>query len=523
MQELELPSDVSELQSLLLKQQEKIHSLETEVNLKDEKIKILESRLYSRKSEKWTKEEKQQGLLFNEVEQEADKPEPKVVIKSYKRSKKKKNRGILPSWINRKEHIIDIPEDEKICGCGERLIEIKPDIKEELEIIPIKFLVHKYVRLKYVCKHCEGSGDEERPGVKTAPPTNQIIPKGLLHHNTYAYLITQKFCEGLPIYRICKMLERSGVPISRSMVSTNFIRIYEKIEPVVTSILNYLNAAPAMQIDESRLQVLRELGKSSTATSYMWCFRSGLMSNLTPAVFFHYHESRSAFFLKEFLEGYDGVIQTDGLKTYNTHLSSIVGKNKHAGCNVHARRKFAEIEKASPGDEVATYILTEYKKIYEIEKEIKENQIIVKEKIEQIRKEKSYPILLGIKEYLMEKEKITMKGGNTYNAINYTLNNYDKLEKFIFCGDIPPDTNLVENAFRPFVIGRKNWLFCITESGARASAGYYTLIENCKILELDPMVYFRKLFRAILMFPDMLTICPERLTPQAFAKRRKIL
>ena len=218
-----LPIDYEELQTFAITQLEKITILEETFKtfaLKqknrilelEEAIKSLTDKLYGRKTEKWSKEEILNGSLFNEAEHTAaeevktieetkNETETKETIEVKAHTKSKPGRKPIPEHFPREEHPLDIDEKEKVCACGHALVRIGEETSEKVEIIPAQIKVIKYIRPKYACHHCEGSGDETRSAVRIAPVEPELIQKSILTTSSIAHTITQKFCDGLPFYR----------------------------------------------------------------------------------------------------------------------------------------------------------------------------------------------------------------------------------------------------------------------------------------------------------------------------------
>jgi hypothetical protein len=522
----DLPTDIKTLQKMILDYDKNIKEYQLTIKLKDgeikskdEEINRLKEQLFGRKTEKWSKEERRHALLFNEIEKFYGEPEDKIeenliTVAAHKKKRKKAGRKLIPDNFQRKVHVIDISDEEKAnVPEGYVLEKMKEDeVSEELEIKPPEFLVHRYVRYKYILKNLKEKNIDSQ--IITAPVAPKLIPKAILHANSLAYLITQKFIDGLPLYRVVGILQRYGLQISRATLSANLIQVYELIKPILDEIKSDLIQSTAMQIDESRFRVMREKDRSNTVNSQIWVFRSGLLLDAPKTVYYHYEETRSAEFLKDFLIGYKGVIQTDGYSSYITHLKYIIKEENHANCNVHARRNFIKILKQNSKHELSNYVIDNYKIIYKLERIIKAAQIS-KEEIELLRQKCSLPIMEEMKDHLGKDSPSYPENSSTRIAINYFLNHYDRLTKFIYHGCIPPDTNLVENSIRPFVIGRKNWLFAGSPNGAKASAAFYTLVENCKLLGINPFEYLKFIFAEITKNPKY---SAKDLTPSAYSK-----
>jgi transposase len=247
--------------------------------------------------------------------------------------------------------------------------------------------------------------------------------------------------------------------------------------------------------DETPLQVMNEPGRSNTSQSYMWVFRGGQTDN--PVVLFNYDPSRSGGVPTSYLSGYQGYVQTDGYKGYNK-LGRESGISL-VGCWAHARRYFMKVVKAKANKKKqgkADIVLNYIGKIYKIEKNAK-NNCFTQEEIYQVRQEKVIPILNKLKTLLDKLEPLTPPKGLLGKAVNYTLNNWTRLIRFCENGYLRPDNNLAENAIRPFVVGRKNWLFSGHPKGAAASAAIYSLIETAKANNLKPYDYLYFLFKSL--------------------------
>lgn len=502
----ELPSDVKELKRLILAQSEalnkadeRIQSLENsyriEKNILEDKIKDLIARLYSRKSEKLSKFEISQSLLFNEIEQIAsqgpelafDDETDSISVSGHKRNKK--GRRSIPDDLPRRERLVDIPEEEKLCSCGAMKTRIGEETSEKIDYIPAEAFVWRIIRPKYVCNCCHGE-DDEGMAVSIAPMPPSITGKSILAEGLFGHIIVSKFADALPFYRQEIILRRAGVEISRNTMATLAINVYERLLPLKRIIESTIKSAHLLGIDETRFQVMNTPGRSNTQLSYMWHIRA--MTRDGPLPYFTYRPTRSASFLGDFLSGFKGAIITDGYSSYN--LFDSWENVTHAGCNSHARRKFVESEKVAPGNPVVKQILSLYQKVYRIEAELR-NENADLELILERRQNDSGPLMESLNKLLISLYGNVNPQGRLGNAVSYTLKEWSKLIRFLDNPHIPIDNNFVENGIRPFVLGRKNWLFANTPDGATASAFYFTLIEWTRTLKLDPYLYMSYLFR----------------------------
>jgi transposase len=270
-----------------------------------------------------------------------------------------------------------------------------------------------------------------------------------------------------------------------------------KCQPLMDLLEKQIRSGPLINMDETPYQVLNEPGKRNTSKSYMWVFKGGQED--CPALLYQYHRTRSGEAALKFLGDYKGYIQSDAFVGYE-YLSTKKGIT-HVGCWAHARRYFVDVIKAkkknrskkiqpkSLADEAVEFI----GRLYQIEKEAKTANLDQQE-IYQLRQEKSKPVLESFKTWLDIKQPITPPKGLLGKAIGYALNHWEKLIVYIEDGRLSPDNNAAENAIRPFVVGRKNWLFAGHPNGAEAGATFYSLVETAKANGLEPYNYLRYIF-----------------------------
>lgn len=488
----ELPDDPVKLKEIVREQQFKYQILE-------EKYLLLQHRFFARSSEKLSKEGQKQLRLFNEAEvgiEETEKTEEeseKVTVQEYTR--KKVGRKPLPENLPREEIIHDLPEEEKKCNCcGKERPKIGEEISEELDIIPAKIKVNKHIRLKYGPCKCEGFSENEEPEVKTAKGPDRIIPGSIVSPGLLAYILVSKFCDALPFYRQENMFKRINVEISRATMCNWAIQASRKCQELLEIMWHEIRSGPLIQMDETTLQVLNEPDRPATSKSYMWVTIG--YKDKKPIIIYHYHPTRSKDVPLKVLEGYKGYLQSDGYSGYNDAGSQpgII----HVGCFAHARRYFIDAikisKKASSSHEGLSYI----QKLYEIENRLRKENLDDDDFVE-TREKEVIPIFEKFKKWLDKKILDVPPKTKIGQAVNYTLGEWDKLTKYIDAPFLTPDNNMSENAIRPFVVGRKNWLFSNTPRGAYASACIYSLIESAKANGLEPYRYLRYLFTKLPM------------------------
>jgi len=485
-----LSTEVGALQRLVVQLRKENSFLVSRTEVLEDEVQLLRHKIFGRRSERFSGEDLKQGSLFDEAEtigeeQKSKLAEITVEVSAHRRVKR--GRRPLPADLPREEIVHDIPEDDKVCSCGSCMVRIGEEVCEKLEIIPQKLIVIRHIRPKYACKKCDGAKSEQ--AVKIAPVPPQIIPKSIVTPGLLAYVLVGKFCDAIPFYRQEKQFSRIGIELSRVDFSNWAIQVARQCDPLVEILLNEVRAGPVVQMDETRLQVMKELGRANTNKSFMWVIRGGPPES--PVILYRYHPSRSGKIPLQYLSEYEGYLQTDGYGGYREvgSLPCII----HVACWAHARRKFDEAAKPSRKAGSAEEALGRIGKIYRIERDLRAQQLEPEEFLEK-RKDRVIPILNDFKKWLDKKALQVPPSTLMGKAVNYALKEWDKLLRYLDSPYLTPDTNLVENAIRPFVIGRKNWLFSGSPRGAHASATIYSLIETAKANGLEPYRYLKYIF-----------------------------
>lgn len=458
---------------------------EKKYQLLEEQLTLALHRQFGRRAENVP----EQIELFDvEDEPVAEEKSIEETVPSYTR--KKKGRKPLDENIPRKDRVIDIPEDAKNCACGTKLKKIGEEVSEKLQIIPPRIWVERTIRPKYACHSCEGTTNEENPTIVIAPQEPCIIPKGIVSPGLLAFLMVNKYVDHLPFYRQEKRFERMGVHISRQNMCNWQRKSYEALLPFFDLLKKHIRSGPVLQMDETTVQVLKEPGRSFDKKSYMWLARGGPPGQL--AVYYEYHPTRGSEHAREFLRGFKGYLQTDGYKGYKTAVKDNPDISL-VGCFAHARRKFFEADKASKKSKSALEGIKHIRKLYEIEKTLRSDNLSSEDFLIQ-RKEKAEPILKKFKQWLDKKAQHVIPESALGKAVHYTLNQWEYLIRYLESPYLTPDNNASENAIRPFVLGRKNWLFSGNPKGANSSCALYSLIETAKLNGLNPFDYLHYVF-----------------------------
>jgi len=482
-----LPNDPKILKDVIIQYHHEMASLK-------EQISLLKAALFGRKSEKVPSDGSVIQPNFPGFEEDVvEEPEIEhIEIETHKRRKKRKK--AFPDNLPVKETLIDISEEEKKCACGHAKAIIGQETHDLLEHVPAKNFINRIVRLKYACRYCEGTEDEGRT-VAIAPVPAQIIPKSFASASLLAYILVSKFADALPFYRLSKMFQRTGVNLGRATMSNWTIRVANLLGPMLDEFQKIILGYSVINADETILQVLNEPNREAHQKSRMWVFTGGPPDKKT--ILFQYNESRSGSVAKDFLSSYSGYLQADGYSGYK--WIDAEHNLTRAGCWAHARRKFFEAAKIAGKNakKGASHIAIDMiRELYSIERKARDEQLSAGD-IYKLRQQKAKPILLKLKKSLDGWKSALPPSSRAGIAVNYTINEWDALMVYLEDGRIPIDNNIAENAIRPFVVGRKNWLFNSTPSGARASATMYSIIETAKANKIDPYWYFRILLKKL--------------------------
>jgi transposase len=332
----------------------------------------------------------------------------------------------------------------------------------------------------------------EPRAVIVAPLPVQPIPKSMAAPGLCAFIATAKYQDGLPLYRQEGILARHGLSISRATLATSMIRLGELIVPLINLAEEVQLAYDVLQMDETTVQVLKEDGRAAQSQSRMWVRRGGPPDK--PVILFNYEPTRSGKVAWRLTEDFKGYLQSDGFSGYEA-----VGKRDgvvHVGCLAHARRKFDEALKAQRADErggLAAEGLALIKRIYRIEKAAREANLTPEHR-KQLRDEQARPVWDELRRWLDAKRGLVPPQMLIGKAMRYLDNQWPELIRALDDGRLEVDNNRCENALRPFVLGRKAWLFSDTPAGAEASARLYGLIETAKANGCETYAYLRRVF-----------------------------
>lgn len=466
---------------------------EARIGLLEEENRWLKAQLFGRSSEKTPLEERSpdQSWLFNEAEAQAlatESPPVSITIPAHERGRG--GRKQLSAALPRVEVVHDLAEDQKICASdGTMLQRIGEEISEQLDYKPAQVRVIRNIRPKYACPCC-------KTGVMIAPVPTQLLPKSLATPSLLAQITTAKFVDGVPLYRQEPQFSRIGVPLGRATMAGWMIQLGGvHVVPIINLLHEWMLSDPLIHCDETRLQVLKS-DKAPTADHWMWVRASGPPDRRI--ILFDYDASRAGSVPKRLLDGYQGILLTDGYEAYDATARSL--GLVHAGCFAHVRRKFDEARKASSNsaDSQAKVALAFIRELYLVERALwDKDQPISPEHRVRVRAELSAPIMAKFHAWLEALAPQVLPRSLLGKAVHYTLGQWLKLITFLTHGEVPLDNNRCENAIRPFVVGRKGWLFSDSVKGAIASANLYSIVETSKANGVEPHAYLSLLFERL--------------------------
>jgi transposase len=508
--------EIATLKALIAERDATVTSQSALIAILEEKLRLATHQQFAPKSEKLAS--LAQLNLFNEAEalagadaaraSEAPQNDDGQVASDPVRARGKR-KPIDPTLPRvRIEH--DIPEAKKLCTCGCRLSRIGETTSEQFDIEPAKARVLQHVHFKYACRNCEGTS-HDGPAVVTAEAPAQPLPKTNCSPGLAAFVTVSKYADGLPLYRQEGILARYKISVSRTAMACWMIKLGDVVTPLINLFNDIQLAYDILQMDETTVQVLKEDGRAATDTSFMWVRRGGPPGQTV--ILFDYASTRAASVPLRLLEDYRGYLQSDDYAGYNAvaRRDGVI----HVGCLDHARRYFVkavQAQHAIAGSErgLAPQALLIIRKLYAIERLAREGKMSA-ERRHKLRQEKAKPIWNELRIWLDKNLGAAPPGTYTGKAINYLAADWPRLIRYLDDGRVEISNVLCENSIRPFVVGRKAWLFSDTPAGAHASAKLYSIVETAKACGLEPYAYLRLIFEKL---PQAVTLADvEALLP----------
>ena len=432
-------------------------------------LKELLRNRFGKKSERYIDPENPQLSLFdapvlpteNEVE-EASTP-----VAAHARKKKKKEKA-LPTRIE----VIPVSEEDKQCKCGACKTVIGYEKKCMINHEPAILEIVEQRREIVACsRHCEGEN-----AIITAPAPLHVLPKSKATESFLAFLIVSKIDDRQPLYHLEKQLaHRHNIDCSRQTMARWLIELAGPLQPIYNLLKDEIIGYDVASCDPTTLQVLHEPGRAAETKSYAYCMRGGPPGK--EVILYDYNEKLHKLFVETWFAGFIGYLHVDGDNFFES-----IGETDDvtlSNCNTHARRKFEPISKSAKGSGIAKEAMRYYKSLYKIEREAKNNKLMPEARYA-LRLEKSKPLLEKFKAWLEEVYPTVLPQSPLGKAIYYSLKRWVGLTNFLKDGRLEIDNNLTEQEIKPFVISRKNFLFCDSVEGANALCLHFGLIRTAK-------------------------------------------
>lgn len=464
-------------------------ALQKKVSYYEECLRLSQHRQFARSSEK-SDADSRQLLLFDEAENEAEakRPEPSVEEITYTRSKpvasvKKAGDDLASLPTERIEYTLT--GDGLVCPeCGDEMHLIGFDERKEFVIIPAQVKIVIHAQGIYGCRRCER--ENIHVPIRKAKLPAPTIKGSAASASAIAHIMTQKYMQGVPLYRQELSFMKDDIKLSRQTMANWLLRAAQDwLLPLYQEIRRRLLKEEILHADETEVQVLREPGRASRSQSYMWLYRSG-RDSAAPAILFDYKETRSSAHPMNFLKDFSGYLHTDGYAGYGKLGAGV----RRCGCWAHVRRKFHEGVKALPQEERLNSLsqkgLQYCDRLFALEREYEK---LPPEERRIKRLEQSRPITEAF--FAWAQKTSALPKSALGKALHYALDQRPLLETFYLDGRLEISNNRAERSIKPFVIGRKNWLFCCSPKGAEASAVIYSIIETAKENRLKPFEYLK--------------------------------
>jgi len=504
-----LPTDPDALRALLLAERtrhaEEIAAARNEAERLVAIIKELQRYRFGRRSEQLDPD--QLALSLEDLEQTlaaaeaaAEKDDTTQQKKAAPR-RRQNNRGALPPHLPREEIVIDV-EDKTCACCGGLKHRIGEDVAERLDVIPARLKVIVTRRPKYACRACAGE-------VAQAPAPERLIENGIPTEALVAHVLVAKYADHTPLYRQAQIYARQGITLDRSTLADWVGRAAFTLRPVHARLLEQLKQSTKLFADAPVL----DPGRGCTKKGQLWAYARDerpWAGTAPPGVAYVYAPDRKHVRPAEHLAGFSGTLQVDGYGAYADLAEG--GDVVLAFCWSHVRRRFYEIQVATPAP-IASEALVRIGSLYAVEADIRGLPADERRRVRQLR---SKPITDALRPWLEAKLAVVSGKSTIAEAIRYALSRWEGLVRFLDDGRIEIDSNVVERAMRPIALGRKNHLFAGSDGGGQHWAVLASLIETCKMNDVDPEAYLRDVLAKIVARHPMSRV--DELLPFAYVK-----
>jgi len=492
-----LPDDTQALKallhSLLRERDQERQSFELRLQQLQQELDWLKKRYYGPRADRLQNMEELGQLLLQFAEELQRKPvnaadvarenvpgEPERELRWVRKRKGRRNLAAI-SNLPARTILHELSWEQRACShCGEQRQEIGADVSWQLEYTPAHFERIEHIRKKYACPHCDEQGAGAQIAVAAKPEAP--IEKGMAGPGLLAYVVTSKFADYLPLYRLEDIFERIGCEISRSTLSVWCGDVADLITPLYELMAARVRQSHVVCTDDTPMPMLQP-GRGKTKQARMWVY---LGDESQPYNVFHFTESRKRDGPLEFLRDYQETLVADGYGGYD----GVVASNtiRRGGCHAHARRKFVDAEKVAP--EIAREAVVFYRRLYQVEK-----GAVSLDPMPRLawRQEHARPLVDEWHERLLEWKQTLLPKSPIAEAVNYSLNQWPELTLFLEDGAVPIDNNASEREMKRQVLNRKNSLFVGNARGGRTAAILSSFTSTCRRHSIDPQLYLTQL------------------------------
>jgi transposase len=496
---------IEQLKQQLGTTQQRLQYAELKVQVLEERLRLLRIAKYGPGSEKLSDAqfellELEPGVSNLEVAAESQ----REALPTVPAKRRHPGRQSLPPDLARVERVIACAAEQCVCGnCGGATTVIGYEESEQLDVEPAKYFVLVTKREKRACKQCEEGG------VVAAPLPPRIIEKSLVSDRIIIDTIVRKYADHCPLYRQSVILNRdASLDVSRATLDGWVMRVGELLMPIVKQMRRELIRGGYIQADETPVDVQMHEGRGHNHQAYLWQYGSP-----GRAAVFEFRLGRGREGPKQFLDGFQGLLQTDGYAAYD----QVGGPGVvHATCWSHSRRKFIEAVRLNPADAMATRIVGLIDQLFAIDAEARAQNLDQAAR-RALRQQKAPALLDQIRQQIESCLSSALPASALGKACHYTLSLWTKLTRFLDHPELELSNNIAENSMRPVAVGRRNWIHIGSAQAGPKVAAILSVVESCRRLNIPVRPYLASVLPGL---ADRSIQSLADLTPLAWAAKQ---
>jgi transposase len=485
-----LPDDPAALKALVVALQERHDAMHVELLRTRIELLRLRKQVYGPRADRVGTQEDLAQLLLEFAQSQEARPvnaedlaaagEPATADPAVRRIHRHGRRKLADqSALPARRVVHDLGPEQRACqACGAERERIGEESSWQIEYIPAQLERIEHVRVKYACRACEAAAEPAQ--IERARKAPAPVDKGMAGPGLLAYIVTSKFHDFLPLYRVERILDRLGYEITRGTQSVWCGDVADLLEPLHQRMCGLVRASTLIATDDTPMP-MQAPGKTKTAR--LWVY---LGDPAHPYNVFDFTLSRGRDGPTAFLGAYGGTLLADAFGGYDGVVVS--NQMRRAGCHAHARRRFVDAEPAAP--EIAREALSLYRRLYAVE--ARGREVASADRLE-LRQRESAPLIAALRERLLQWKLELLPKHPMAEAVNYALNQWDTLTVFLEDGAVPIDNNGSEREMKRVVLNRKNSLFVGNPRGGRTMAILASLTSTCFRHRIDPQRYLTQL------------------------------